>query len=271
MFHFYWFLCYSLAMVFKYKSAREYLKAVLSRKKEKNSSFSLRAFAKQLDLSPSIISDFFNRKKSLSFHSAMKIAAKLHLSPQAAEFFTTLVLIDASSSEGEKNLLLAKLKILQPDKNQKYVDEIHSLLAESKTLSSHHYIMEGSLKQRVLIRLEDRLTGKPIQAFYDHFSNPASFVASDSYFLPNADGSFRAYLAETSLPSGTPALLHADNLTLKVTFDNENFPTIRNIYMKELASGRLSVGELIFSKQRVLQRCFFPDTEKEFVWEYLAK
>jgi uncharacterized protein (TIGR02147 family) len=53
----------------------------------KNSNYSLRAFARDLDLSPASLSQILNNKKGLSVQKAEKIASKLGLNSKEAELF----------------------------------------------------------------------------------------------------------------------------------------------------------------------------------------
>jgi uncharacterized protein (TIGR02147 family) len=65
----------------------------------KNSSYSLRAFARDLEIIPSRLSDIMNYKKGLSEDSAKKIAAKLGLNASELELFT----LSAKSQHARNN------------------------------------------------------------------------------------------------------------------------------------------------------------------------
>lgn len=69
-------------------SAPGIIRQVFDRRREKNGSYSLRAFARDIDLSPSFLSLFLNGKKNLSLNSAYRIGQRLGLDPeeQAALF-----------------------------------------------------------------------------------------------------------------------------------------------------------------------------------------
>lgn len=64
------------------------IRRVFEHRREKNGSYSLRAFARDIDLSPSFLSLFLNGKKNLSLNSAYRIGRRLGLEPeeQAALF-----------------------------------------------------------------------------------------------------------------------------------------------------------------------------------------
>ncbi len=70
---------------------RRYLKNELARRCKTNSSYSLRAFAKALEVDPGTLSRILNGQQALSFKMAQKVAAKLDLDPkQETEFFRSL-------------------------------------------------------------------------------------------------------------------------------------------------------------------------------------
>jgi transcriptional regulator with XRE-family HTH domain len=60
--------------------------------KERNSSFSLRAFAKKIDVSSGELSEIFSGKRNVSLNKAKKIASKLILSPdEKMKLFSTFL------------------------------------------------------------------------------------------------------------------------------------------------------------------------------------
>jgi uncharacterized protein (TIGR02147 family) len=73
---------------------REQLQRELERRKRTNPHFSLRSFARTLDLSPSFLSHVINGHKNLSLVSALKIAQKLRYSPTEADSFVDLVKLE---------------------------------------------------------------------------------------------------------------------------------------------------------------------------------
>ena len=83
----------------------------------KNTSYSLRAFARDLEMIPSRLSDILNYKKGLSEESAKKLATKLGLSSNEIELFTlSAKALHARSDKDKKeasSLLQKKLKSLK--------------------------------------------------------------------------------------------------------------------------------------------------------------
>lgn len=75
---------------------REYLRTVLRERMAKNPNYSLRAFARQVDISPSHLSRVLNGEKTLSAQAALKISAALRLSEE--ETHDLLLLVQASQT-----------------------------------------------------------------------------------------------------------------------------------------------------------------------------
>ena len=67
------------------------LKKEFDARKRANKSYSLRAFARDLELSPSRLSEVLSNKSGLSEQSAERIARKIKLSPSEAKLFIELV------------------------------------------------------------------------------------------------------------------------------------------------------------------------------------
>lgn len=70
----------------------------LTSRKNRNPSYSLRAFARDLGLGVTSLSDFFKGKRDLSKSNWIKVTQKLHLSPQEAE----KLLLREDASKGQK-------------------------------------------------------------------------------------------------------------------------------------------------------------------------
>jgi len=79
---------------------RTYLKAELELRQLRRPQYSLRAFARDLQMSPSALSDFFHGKLGLSKERVQAIAAKIHLTePQQDHLYDLLEMRFARSGE----------------------------------------------------------------------------------------------------------------------------------------------------------------------------
>ena len=84
---------------FHYHSISEYLRAELERRKALLKTYSLRSFAKDLEISPSRLSEVLSARQGLSAKFAEKISAKLKLTPKEAQFWLDLILAENSNNE----------------------------------------------------------------------------------------------------------------------------------------------------------------------------
>lgn len=110
------------------RSYVEILRSELEQRLNSNSRYSLRAFARDLEMTPSQLSLIMNEKKGLSETSALRIAKKLSLNPKDTEIFCSLVLSLDSKSKAKRAEALIKLSQLD--------------LAKSITLDSFRVIAD---------------------------------------------------------------------------------------------------------------------------------
>ncbi len=99
-------------------SSQDY-RAFLSREYERRSAhnpvYSLRAFARDLSIAPSRLSEVFNKKSGLSRKIAEKLAFTMGLNTYEKEIFCTLVESEHARSRVKKNLAKQKLEKFQSD------------------------------------------------------------------------------------------------------------------------------------------------------------
>lgn len=105
-------------MIYEYDNSIHFLKSTLKEKAEVNSSYSLRAFAKKLGLSPGALSLILNRKKKLSVERAYEVAKALDLNTEETEYFMTLIQLEGAKSQALKIQYLEKIQSLNPKINQ---------------------------------------------------------------------------------------------------------------------------------------------------------
>lgn len=101
-------------MIYEHNDYRTFLKAVLVEKIEKNPSYSLRALAKQLQVSPATLSGVIRGKRNLSEETAYTIASKLGLEGPQHEYFCVLIQLGQTVDPQRKETYLNRLKILNP-------------------------------------------------------------------------------------------------------------------------------------------------------------
>lgn len=102
-------------MVFIYQNHRDFLQGLVSGKARNRPKMSLRAFAERLGMSNSFLSEVISGKKTLSMEAAFKIAVKLELTDAETQYFCLLVQIDQEQDQDYKEILIRRLKALNPD------------------------------------------------------------------------------------------------------------------------------------------------------------
>ena len=101
----------SLVSVLSHSDYREWMKEALQERSAVNSSYSLRAFARDLELSPASVSLILNGKKGLSKHTAERVARLLNFSADEQTHFKNLVVSKHGRTETERTL--AKTQLIQ--------------------------------------------------------------------------------------------------------------------------------------------------------------
>ena len=92
---------------------RSLLKREYEQRSEKNPLYSLRAFARDLSISPSRISEIFNQKSGLSRKAAERLSLTMGFNPYEKEIFCTLVESQHARSFARRELAKLKFKKLQ--------------------------------------------------------------------------------------------------------------------------------------------------------------
>lgn len=87
-----------MSFPYESQSAAEFLTQELSARKQRNESYSLRAFARDLDMSPSRLSEILSGVHGVSEKTADKIAVALKMKPAARKFWKDLVVSQSARS-----------------------------------------------------------------------------------------------------------------------------------------------------------------------------
>ncbi len=115
---------------------RQVLQKELMDRCESNPRYSLRAFARDLKLSPSRLSEVLNRKQGLSRQAAEGISKTLGYSDEEAEYFCDLVSLKHARSVKERED--AKIRVFKADFDRQR-DELYSLQLDSFKIISDWY------------------------------------------------------------------------------------------------------------------------------------
>lgn len=114
----------------KYMSFREILADVFSERRAKNPSYSMRAFARDIDILPSRLSDILNGKQGLSESKAQKILGKLNLPEDTKSHFLNLVMASHSRSKSARKIAQKNLQAQTLNPNVSLSEEQFSQIAD---------------------------------------------------------------------------------------------------------------------------------------------
>jgi len=101
--------------IYLYSNYRDYLRDSFNFLKKVNESYSLRAYAKKLDIAPSFLSGLLRGNKGLSSNKAISIAEKLKLSKKESQYFHVLTQLESAKSIELKESLITGLKTMSPE------------------------------------------------------------------------------------------------------------------------------------------------------------
>ena len=98
---------------------RKFLSHELEKRLAQNPSYSLRAFARSLKITPQVLSQTMSGKRGISLETAAHLSAQLELSPAEASYFQDLVTLAHARSPHAKKI--SEYRILEQQKlNQNY-------------------------------------------------------------------------------------------------------------------------------------------------------
>lgn len=114
-----------MASVFLYEDFKDFLRDELERRTLKNSRYSLRAFARDLNVSLSRLSEVFAKGEGISMTSALKIAAKLKMSESEKEYFQQLILAHHGRNKVIRKKALARVRSNKAKRELTFLQESH--------------------------------------------------------------------------------------------------------------------------------------------------
>jgi uncharacterized protein (TIGR02147 family) len=92
-----------------YQNHRDLLRDELQDRTRKNPQYSLRAFARDLEISPQALSLAIHGKKNISTETTVKIAKKLNFTTEETSYFCDLVSFGQTKSESVKEMIRYRL------------------------------------------------------------------------------------------------------------------------------------------------------------------
>lgn len=101
-------------MVFEFSNYRSFLRSVLTSRAEKNPAYTMRAFALQVGIAPSMLTSIFQFRRNLSQLKAYQVGRKLGLNEAEVEYFSLLVQLESAKAPELRAALLARINTLNP-------------------------------------------------------------------------------------------------------------------------------------------------------------
>ena len=118
-----------------YKDYREYLKDELGRRAQLNRQYSLRAFARDLEISPQVLSLVMSGKKNISPDVAISIAHRLRLSAEEISYLNDLVELNQAKSDALREVVRYRLSRYEANQNFRTLQEdVFAIISDW-----HHY------------------------------------------------------------------------------------------------------------------------------------
>ena len=227
---------------------RKFIRDILNEKVQLNPRYSLRAFARDLNVSPSILSEVISGKHGLSEKMAARIAAKLGLNTEEKSIFCDQVIALHSRSSIKRDLatkrieqvkLMYKESSLQMDTFKIISDWYHFAILEITYLedfkSDHSWIakklgitkleVDASIQRLMRVGLLQNYNGK-LRATEDYSSTPNEVPSK-------VIKKFQRQLIEKSLAALEMQDIHNRDITsLTLSIDKKNLPSAK-IRLKE--------------------------------------
>lgn len=150
-------------MILGHNNYRVYLKSVLAGRQRSNPAYSMRAFAQQMGLGQSAVSQVLAGKKNISLETANRIAAKLGLNESEAEYLRILIQIETTKDLDLKKSLLARAQALNPQREARELsvdlfctiaDWYHLVIKNMTGLKNFTFTAESIAKRLNISKLE---------------------------------------------------------------------------------------------------------------------
>lgn len=122
-------------MIFNFTDYRSILRSEFEKREKHNPSYSLRAYARDLGIIASRLSEILARKQGLSPEKGSAIAKKLGLNPLEEEFFVALVEVEHGRSKLSKEAAKIRLKKFGLKDEKKMSMEVFKLISNWEHLA----------------------------------------------------------------------------------------------------------------------------------------
>jgi uncharacterized protein (TIGR02147 family) len=111
----------------------EFLQFQYQQRRNRNPRYSMRAFARTLDLNPGRVSQYFDNERSITKSAGISIATKLDLDPTQKEYFLHLIEIDNKEKRGDH------IRLMKEDELSMLVEWYHDAVASLANTADFQY------------------------------------------------------------------------------------------------------------------------------------
>lgn len=219
-------------------SVEDFLKCYFDSISSRNSKYSQQAFANQIGVAKSHINDVFNNKRSVSLSLLLKVCRNLPLNDLETEHLCDLFLKahienvhrgNLSKSANFRNHILKQLDYLTID--EEFI-----------------YINSGRSERRVLTFFKNN-QGMRSPVFCDSITATKLIKSGVSYLLPNPDGTYTSYaISSSNLKLTSPYIQEETNTSISVSFDEHQFPTIKNAVLTVPGENEKRIATIQYTK-----------------------
>lgn len=181
----------------------------------RNDSYSLRAFARDLELSPSRLSEVLSGTQGLSEKSADKIATSLKLKPVERRFWKDLILVQSSRNAKVRELARSRVEELRKTESLRKLKE-----DQFRVISDWYHGAILELTQVRGFRSDVKWIAEKLGIASSHVEGALNRLKQLGLLHENADGKWTAnlegYTAFSDVPSAAIRKFHRQILTMNL-------------------------------------------------------
>lgn len=188
-----------MSNVFLYEDFKAYLKDELERRTLRNTKYSLRAFARDLDISFSRLSEVFTKGEGISLSTARKIADNLRFSELEKDYFLKLVI---SKHSRNSNIRENAVKSIQNYKTRRIFMSLRE--SHNELLSQWYYI---ALIEMVSVKTPKSLVeiAQTLEISEEEAIAALAHLVDKGFIEKSEKGSWQKCNAFLKVESATPA------------------------------------------------------------------
>ena len=179
---------------------RDYLEREFQFRQRRNAGYSLRAFARDLEMQPSKLSEVLRGLRGISKTMAVKIAARMKMSEKDAEAFVALIDVHQTKSSRTSKLAREKLQTLE---SMTQFEEIN--LERFKVISDWYHFAILELSETKQFRHDAKWIAKRLGLTIAQTQAALTRLLDFGLLEETANGSLRQTKKNLATPSGIPS------------------------------------------------------------------